>query len=356
MRSRASTVIISVMAVSIAVLLWAVVYFARDEWHLKAQTRDDDLPVKSQVGNEDGFATVHVSEQGQRASGIVVQELEASTARASTEVYGTVVNIQPLLDLRARYVSAVSEARALRAAAANSEAEYHRVKKLFDQDRNVSERSVQAAQAQWSADQAHVAGADQAISAAYANLRAGWGDALAKWASDPESEAFEALTQQRQALVQLVFPFDMQAQAAKSALTIAPASIDAPGRPARYVSSAPQGDSTLPGATYFYVANGEGLRAGMRIAARLHLSSRAQDGVIVPAAAVVWHGGKAWAYVREDDDPDTFVRKEVATGNEVPGGWFNAANFEPGDEVVVSGAQLLLSEEQKFQIRNENED
>jgi hypothetical protein len=50
------------------------------------------------------------------------------------------------------------------------------------------------------------------------------------------------------------------------------------------------------------------------------------------------------------------VRKEVATGNEVPGGWFNAANFEPGDEVVVSGAQLLLSEEQKFQIRNENED
>jgi len=81
MRSRASTVIISVMAVSIAVLLWAVVYFARDEWHLKAQTRDDDLPVKSQVGTEDGFATVHVSEQGQRASGIVVQELEASTAR-----------------------------------------------------------------------------------------------------------------------------------------------------------------------------------------------------------------------------------------------------------------------------------
>ena len=28
----------------------------------------------------------------------------------------------------------------------------------------------------------------------------------------------------------------------------------------------------------------------------------------------------------------------------------------PGDEVVVSGAQLLLSEELKYQIRNENED
>ena len=30
--------------------------------------------------------------------------------------------------------------------------------------------------------------------------------------------------------------------------------------------------------------------------------------------------------------------------------------LQVGDEVVVSGAQLLLSEELKFQIRNENED
>jgi hypothetical protein len=354
MKIQASAVIIAVMAVLIAVLLWAVVYFARDEWHLKAASRDDDLPMRSQVSTEDGFAAVHVSAQGQRASGIVVQEITEATARASAEVYGSVVNIQPLLEARARYVSAVADARARRAAAASSEAEYRRVKKLFDQERNMSERAVQAAQAQWAADQAHVAGADQAIAAAYASLRVGWGEALAQWASDPESAAFEALAQQKNVLVQLVFPFDMQAQAGKAALTVAPASLDAPGRPVRYVSAAPQGDSTMPGATYFYVASGEGLRAGMRVAARLHMGGKAQDGVIIPAAAVVWHGGKAWAYVREDDD--TFLRKEVATGHEVPGGWFNAENFEPGDEVVVSGAQLLLSEEQKFQIRNENED
>lgn len=354
MRISAASVIISVMAVLIAALLWAVVYFARDEWHLKADARDDNLPVHANVGNEDGFATVRVSAQGQRASGIATRELEQAAARASTEVYGTVANIQPLLDLRARYVAAIAEARALRAAAANSEADYQRVKKLFDQDRNVSERSVQAAQAQWNADQARVSGADQAIAAVHASIGVAWGEALARWATNPESEAFEALAQQREVLVQLVFPFEMQPQAGKAALTVAPASIDAPGHAARYVSPAPQGDSTLPGATYFYVASSEGLRAGMRVAARLHLAGKSQSGVIIPAAAVVWHGGKAWAYVREDDD--TFVRKEVATDHEVAGGWFNAANFEPGDDVVVSGAQLLLSEEQKLQIRNENED
>ena len=69
---------------------------------------------------------------------------------------------------------------------------------------------------------------------------------------------------------------------------------------------------------------------------------------------MVWHGGKAWAYVKDEDD--LFVRKEVSTAQELASGWFDATHFQPGDEVVVSGAQLLLSEEQKFQIRNENED
>jgi len=184
MRIRASAVVISVMAIMIAVLLWAVIYFARDEWHLKADQRDDDLPVRSHVGADNGFATVQVSEPGQRASGIVTHEIEEATSRGSIELYGSVVNVQPLLDLRARYVAAIAEARALRAAAASSEAEYRRVKKLFEQDRNASERALQAAQAQWSADQAHVAGADQAIAAAHASIRVAFGEVLAKWATN----------------------------------------------------------------------------------------------------------------------------------------------------------------------------
>ena len=79
------------------------------------------------------------------------------------------------------------------------------------------------------------------------------------------------------------------------------------------------------------------------------------SGVIVPAGAVVWHAGKAWAYVKDDDEEDSFARFEVSTSDEMEGGWFNAAGFDD-DEVVVSGAQLLLSEELKYQIRNENED
>ena len=150
------------------------------------------------------------------------------------------------------------------------------------------------------------------------------------------------------------FPYDLQTVAGRSALAVAPISARSAQRPARFLSASPQIDSTLPGATYLYLADGQGLRTGMRLAGQLKLGGRPREGVIVPATAVVWHGGKAWAYVKEDQD--RFVRKPVSTGQEMGNGWFTAEGFESDDQVVVSGAQLLLSEELKFQIRNENED
>src|SRR5262249_42178958 len=137
-------------------------------------------------------------------------------------------------------------------------------------------------------------------------------------------------------------------------LLVAPVSAPEQARPARFVSTAPQTDATLPGVTYFYLVAGQGLRIGMRVAGQLKLGGNVREGVIVPGAAGVWHGGKAWAYVKEG--ADLFVRREVSTADERGSGWFDATHFETGDQLVVSGAQLLLSEEQKFQIRNENED
>jgi hypothetical protein len=356
MRFINRTVIIAAMAVVAAVLLWAVVYVARDELRLTRVKPEDELPVHSTVGTEDGFTSVRVTKESQALSGIVTGKLEGATARPSSDVNGVVVDIQPLIDLRARYAAAVADARALRAAATGSSAEYRRVKALYDDERNVSERTLQSAETQWKAYEARLLAADQLTRAVQDSIRGAWGEMLVRWATDPESAAFEALAQRRESLVLLTFPFDLQTQAGTAPVTIAPVSTQGEARPARYVAAAPQSDATLPGATYFYAANAQGLRVGMRVTGQLMLGGRARKGVVVPSAAVVWHAGKAWAYVRDDDEPDVFLRKEVSTALEVKGGWFNTELFESDDEVVVSGAQLLLSEEFKYQIRNENED
>jgi hypothetical protein len=351
---RPQTVVIASMAAVIAVLAWALVYFGRDELHLAAKAPEDGIPVHSALGTKDGFATVRLGKQSQEASGITVQALEKTRAEAAAEVYGVIVNVQPLIDLRARYGASVSDAHSVRAAASNSAADYQRFKKLFEDDRNVSERALQAAEAQWKADQARLAAAEQAVAAARDTIRSGWGEVLAGWATNPESSAFQGLAQQREVLAQIALPHDLQAQAGKVPMSLAPVAVPGEARLARFVSAAPQTDAALPGVTYFYVVGAQGLRVGMRVAGYLKLSGETREGIVVPSAAVVWHGGKAWAYVKEEDD--LFARKEVSTAQELANGWFDAGHFQAGDEIVVSGAQLLLSEEQKFQIRNENED
>ena len=73
------------------------------------------------------------------------------------------------------------------------------------------------------------------------------------------------------------------------------------------------------------------------------------QGVMIPAAAVVWWQGKAWVYVQTD--PNHFVRRELSTETPVPEGWFVGTGLAAGDSIVVRGAQLLLSEEFRAQIQ-----
>jgi hypothetical protein len=354
MRLTGANLVIAAMALVIAVLAWALVYYARDEFELTGERVEEEIETPSAVGEDGGFATVGVSAESQQASGIETARLAAATSSAAAEVYGVVVNPQPLYELRGRYVAALAERQALRAAAANSRNEYERLRTLHADDRNVSERAVQAAEAQWRSDEARVQGAEQAAESIRDELRASWGPALTEWAIDPDEPRFAALAAQRAVIVQVAFPYELQSSAGRAPLTVSPAAARGTQLPARYLSPAPRTDASLPGVTYFYLVESQALRAGMRVAGSLALDAKARKGVAVPEAAVVWHGGRAWAYVREA--PTTFVRKPVSTAQEIGSAWFNAEGFAPGDEVVVAGAQLLLSEELKFQIRNENED
>jgi hypothetical protein len=348
-----STLVIAAMGVIIAVLAWAVVYFARDELELRSQAQEEEIATASAVSADGGYAVVTVDRESQQASGLQTAPLQAARSQAAIEVYGVVVDPRPLVEGRARLMALTGEREALRVAAANAQGEYQRLQRLYEDERNVAERAVLAAQAQWQGEQARVVALDQQIAAMRDQLRSSWGPVLASWAQAPNALVLDALVQQRQALVQLVLPYEVQAGAGRGEIALAPVGARAGLRPARFVSSSPRSDGSLPGATYFYLADGD-LRVGMRVAGQLRLPGKARDGVLVPAAAVVWHGGKAWAYVK--DGEAKFVRREVSTAQELPGGWFNADGFAAGDAVVVSGAQLLLSEEFKFQIRNENED
>lgn len=347
--------VIAVMALIIAALVWSFLYFARDELLLDQGAYQKEIDTGSAAGEADGRAVVRVSVASQAASGLATRALEAAASEEFIEVYGSVVDIRPLLDSRGRYLVALGEVRARRAALAAAEGEFQRMQLLYRDDRNVSEQALRNAQSHYRSESAQLAAAQAAVDALADALRTAWGETVAGWAANADSRNLQPLLERRSYLVLLAFPFDLPRTVARAAVAVAPVTAREQMRPARYVSDAPTVEAALPGQTFFYLADGSDLRAGTRVVARVSTGGGKRNGVLVPREAVVWHAGKSWVYVRRD--PETFARHVVDATRELGSGWFNpAVDLEPGDEVVVSGAQLLLSEELKFQIRNENED
>ena len=354
MKLRPAHAVIAVMSMIIALLSWALVYFSRDELGMQAEQPEEHVKTASAAGVEGGRAAVRLTPQSQAAAGIAVQTLAAMQRQAAFEAYGIVANLQSLAEGRGRYLAAIAEAKATRAMLAAAESDYRRMEKLFRDDRNVSEQAMQAAQARFRSEQTRQAAADQAAASVRDAIRGAWGESVTRWAVNPDSQTMRQLIDHTAFLVQVVLPQDLPRAAVRGSIKVAPAMAREHARPASFVAASPQLDPAFPGETYFYLVQGGGFRTGMRVVARISMAGAPVSGVLVPTAAVIWHAGKAWAYVK--DAEDSFARFEVSTADELDGGWFNASGFDAGDEVVVSGAQLLLSEELKYQIRNENED
>ncbi|HET6757151.1 MAG TPA: hypothetical protein VFH21_06020 [Burkholderiales bacterium] len=349
------TPLIWVLSGIIVVLSWALVYYARDEWGLgEHRDNEEEIAAPSRVSSENGRTTLDIPKPTQEASGITTAPLQKAGYNSAPTVYGVVTDLTGLIELRTRYRAAKAESAVVRAQLQSSAAEYKRLNALHQDDRNVSARVVQSAHAQWEADKAKLSAAESLAANIHDNMRASWGEVLASWAKDANSKVFDGLIRRDEVIVQFAIPFDLKVSASAANLLVTPVAAQSGEREAQFVSPSPQVDASATGRTFFYRAPGRDLPIGTRVAGHFKSNAEAQEGVMVPVSAVVWHGGKAWAYIELDEQK--FERREVATAHELDGGWFNTSSFRAGEEVVVSGAQLLLSEEFKYQIRNENED
>ncbi|MCE9593656.1 MAG: hypothetical protein K8S98_05640 [Planctomycetes bacterium] len=85
------------------------------------------------------------------------------------------------------------------------------------------------------------------------------------------------------------------------------------------------------------------LRPGEPIVARFQAAGAALHGVELPRSSLVRLAGKTWVYVR--DGERGFERVEVVLASETRDGWLTTTERVRGAELVVRGAQSLLSTE-----------
>jgi hypothetical protein len=306
----------------------------------KDEAEEKPVSTPPRIAHEGGRTIVTLDAATREHGGIGVEALRAATQAAELTAHGSVLEITDLVDAQAAAAAAAARAAKAQAALQASRAEQRRIQALHAAERNASDKALEQATAALQSDTADLQAAEAAARALSSAADQRWGPVIAGWLAHG-SRPLEALLRQSERLVQLTV-------APGPALPAAPATARletsrASTVEARLVSPAPRTDPRIQGESWFFRAPaGPLLLPGQSVVGHLSVGPP-QTGVVVPAPAVVWWQGRAWAYVEEA--PGRFARREVPTDAPADGGWFVTAGLSPGDEVVLRGAGLLLSEE-----------
>lgn len=287
--------------------------------------------------------TVKVTARMAKAMGLVTTTLRSRTWRPSWIAYGQVVSTAELMNAARRVTDAQQTLTAARVAAAASSAEYRRLQGLFAHHANVSLRQLENARARRQSDRAVMYKAEANLAAVRSTVDSEWGAVISGWLTmgTPRLSRFAA---GKARLVRLTLPG--RSQVADPEAPVDLVTIDGVRIPSTWVSAAPTSGKGMEGAAFYVLAKQGVAQLAYGSGVTGHIPhGQATQGVVVPRSAVVWSGSAAWIFVRSDKD--TFLRMPVSTLQPTVDGWFETNIPASNTEVVVRGAQVLLSIEQQ---------
>ena len=357
--NKKATLIIALQAVLIITLFWILVFYGKDEYEAYQNEQEEEIESLNRVSTNEGINIVSLSPATQQNSGIQTVKINSANFQGEIKSFGNVIGIDSLIEAKSRYLGLKSEIDIAKSASMHNLQQYQRLKTLNADDKNVSDQALQVALASVEADKARIRANELQLKNLQTNTKLQWGEALASLAfADKSAPHLANLLNRKNVLLQISLPLSTGMPKQASSVNVTPLNESVAPIHAIYISPATQSDTNGFGKTFYYSAPADLLRIGMRV--NVVTASAASDnasGVVIPSNAVVWYAGKAWAYFKNGQDKDhvQFIRKPISTDTEVDEGWFNQGIGE-NSEVVISGAQLLLSEEFKYLIKNENED
>lgn len=311
---------------------------------------DDDSPSRRQTLG--GQSVLKLTEEEQQYSGVVTLLLTAEAYLPEQKAYGKVLDIRPLLELRTEYEAARSDRAIFEAELKASSKEYERLRKLHEQGKVIAENQVYDAEALYRSDIAQLDSAKIRLRDTRDKTIQEWGRALSVMALDDDVGSLDHFIAHEEMFLLVTLMPDQSLPEQTQIVYVDRNGDRARARPALFVSEAPGTDAARQGESYIFRTSGKGLRTGMRLDVWIPQRQEPLHGVNLPRDSIVWYAGKPWVYVKID--AEHFTRREVLAGSERQHGWFVQDNFNPGEQIVVSGGQMLLSEEFRWQIPEED--
>lgn len=289
--------------------------------------------------NAAGEVELRLDRETQARLGLRVEPLQSARLSPEIQAYGRVLDPAPLLAL-------YSELSVAQTSLVADRAELERLRTLAGQG-NASLRAAQTAAAAARRDEIQISTLKEKFLLTY-------GGAIAR---RPDQEALiHALDTRAQALARVDLPPGARlstggppGEESERWARLASLTQDTP-LAARWLGPAPDMDARTQGrGTLWLVETNAGrLVPGEAVTAYLPEPGEPRRGLLVPRAAVVRFEGASWYYAQTGEE--TFARMPIRLEQPMEDGWFIPGGAEPGRGVVVTGAQVLLSEEFKQQI------
>jgi len=323
----------------------------------------DERGENSKYGDEDegeagtgitritGGYAIKLPQDIQEQAGIRLTSLTSAQYRNEIHATGRVVELQPLLDLRARYHEIQGEQRIASTALEVARKEFERLQLLHKEAANISGRELQQARLTFETRAAEVQAAAVRLEDLRQQFLQGWGAEITDLFLG-NSDLFTELGARKSVLLLVTVTDDRNHTDSGAAYVNVPGNREE-AQEARYLAPAPATDNRTQGATYYYQVPAGNLRTGMNVDVWIPAGPEMQAGVFIPPAAVIWYADRPWVYVARDQD--TFVRTGLRDYTVTRQGWFVTDGFHPGDLLVTAGAQMLLSQEFRWSIPDEDD-
>lgn len=293
---------------------------------------------------EEGRTVVRLSAAERARIGITTEARPLADHREELQAYGSVLDLARVTDLTNAYASARAALQTAQARAEVSRSALQRAKSLGPYATTVQ---VETAEGTAQTDQAALAAAESQVRTLSATAQQEWGPVIGR-AIVERSAVVTRLIERTNFLVQVTLPPGEGLKGPPAA-----AFAEVPPQSARvalaYVSPATRTDPRIQGLSFFYTVPGDsGFLPGMSMLAFL-AADRSVTGLSVPEDAVVHWQGAAWIY--RAVGADAFARHRLKADPPMSADAFVVEDLPGGTEIVLSGAQALLSEEMKSQLQ-----
>jgi hypothetical protein len=299
-----------------------------------------------------GMPVVSLDRQKQKMTGLEIVKVRPSQYQPEFTAYGKAVNVQPLLALRSQYRVALSEQKSAGARLAQSGQSIRRTEELYRHG-VAAKRVMQEQQSFWQTDKAQFEARRAQSNAVLEEARVMWGTELADWAFQAGKDRLSDFVSGKETLLLVTLPAGKALPLPNAAAFADPEGNRANAEAAAYISPAPQIDQAVQGTSYFFRTSGSRVRPGMTVSVWLPDGNAQEDGVTIPASALVWSMDQPFVYVRTG--PEAFSRRLIGNYLPSPEGYFVRDALKAGEDIVSVGGQMLLSQEFRAQIPDEDD-